>query len=100
MALKGAVIPVTAFQQNCALLWEETTGRGVVVVDGVRVGREAVLGADPARGVGAAGFCRCRRQATIGGDHPPAYPRTLAGGSRGLARRGASAGSGGHPPVV
>ena len=39
MALKGAVIPVTAFQQNCALLWEETTGRGVVVDPGGEVDR-------------------------------------------------------------
>ena len=39
MALKGAVIPVTAFQQNCALLWEETTGRGVVVDPGGEVER-------------------------------------------------------------
>ena len=39
MALNGAVIPVTAFQQNCALLWEETTGRGVVVDPGGEVER-------------------------------------------------------------
>jgi glyoxylase-like metal-dependent hydrolase (beta-lactamase superfamily II) len=34
MALKAAVIPVTPFQQNCAVLWEETTGQGVVVDPG------------------------------------------------------------------
>lgn len=39
MALKAAVIPVTPFQQNCALLWEEATGRGVVVDPGGEVDR-------------------------------------------------------------
>ena len=39
MALKAAVIPVTPFQQNCAVLWEETTGRGVVVDPGGEVPR-------------------------------------------------------------
>ena len=34
MALKGAVIPVTPFQQNCAVLWDDATGRGVVVDPG------------------------------------------------------------------
>jgi glyoxylase-like metal-dependent hydrolase (beta-lactamase superfamily II) len=39
-ALKGAVIPVTAFQQNCAVLWDEDTRQAVVVdpggdVDGI-----------------------------------------------------------------
>jgi glyoxylase-like metal-dependent hydrolase (beta-lactamase superfamily II) len=37
MALKAAVIPVTPFQQNCAILWEEETGRGVVVDPGGEV---------------------------------------------------------------
>jgi glyoxylase-like metal-dependent hydrolase (beta-lactamase superfamily II) len=39
MALKAAIIPVTPFQQNCALLWEETTGRGVVIDPGGEVER-------------------------------------------------------------
>ena len=39
MALKAAVIPVTPFQQNCALLWEGATGRGVVVERGGEVDR-------------------------------------------------------------
>ena len=39
MALRAAVIPVTPFQQNCALLWEEATGRGVVVDPGGDVDR-------------------------------------------------------------
>ncbi len=32
--LKLVTIPVTPFQQNCALLWEETTGRGAVIDPG------------------------------------------------------------------
>lgn len=43
MALQAAVIPVTPFQQNCALLWDEETGRGVVVDPGGEV--ERILGA-------------------------------------------------------
>ncbi len=39
MALKAAVVPVTPFQQNCAILWEEATGRGVVVDPGGDVPR-------------------------------------------------------------
>jgi hydroxyacylglutathione hydrolase len=39
MGLKAAVIPVTPFEQNCALLWEESTGRGVVVDPGGEVDR-------------------------------------------------------------
>ena len=34
MALRGAVVPGTPFQQNCAILWEEDTMRGVVVDPG------------------------------------------------------------------
>jgi glyoxylase-like metal-dependent hydrolase (beta-lactamase superfamily II) len=34
MGLKAAIIPVTPFQQNCSLWWEETTGEGVVVDPG------------------------------------------------------------------
>lgn len=33
-SLKAAVIPVTPFQQNCAILWDETTRRGFVVDPG------------------------------------------------------------------
>ena len=39
MGLKAAVIPVTAFQQNCSLLWDEDTGKGVVVDPGGDVDR-------------------------------------------------------------
>ena len=39
MGLKAAIIPVTPFQQNCALLWEEETGKGVVVDPGGEVER-------------------------------------------------------------
>lgn len=39
MALKAAVIPVTPFQQNCALLWDDGTMRGVVVDPGGEVDR-------------------------------------------------------------
>ncbi len=39
MALKAAIVPVTPFQQNCALLWDEETGRGVVVDPGGEVDR-------------------------------------------------------------
>jgi glyoxylase-like metal-dependent hydrolase (beta-lactamase superfamily II) len=41
MALKAAVIPVTAFQQNCALLWEEETRKGVVLDPGGEAARIA-----------------------------------------------------------
>ncbi|TCZ63561.1 MBL fold metallo-hydrolase [Roseicella aquatilis] len=34
MGLKAAVVPVTPFQQNCSLWWEEETGEGVVVDPG------------------------------------------------------------------
>jgi glyoxylase-like metal-dependent hydrolase (beta-lactamase superfamily II) len=37
--LKGAIIPVTPFQQNCLLLWDEATKRGVVVDPGGDVPR-------------------------------------------------------------
>jgi hydroxyacylglutathione hydrolase len=39
MALKAAVIPVTPFQQNCAVLWDDATMRGVVVDPGGEVDR-------------------------------------------------------------
>lgn len=39
MGLKAAIIPVTPFQQNCSLLWDEDTGAGVVVDPGGDVDR-------------------------------------------------------------
>ena len=39
MGLKAAVIPVTPFQQNCSLLWDEDTGKGAVVDPGGDVDR-------------------------------------------------------------
>jgi glyoxylase-like metal-dependent hydrolase (beta-lactamase superfamily II) len=38
-ALKGAVIPVTGFQQNCAVLWDDDTKQAVVVDPGGDVDR-------------------------------------------------------------
>jgi glyoxylase-like metal-dependent hydrolase (beta-lactamase superfamily II) len=38
-ALRGAIVPVTAFQQNCTLLWDDTTKRGAVVDPGGDVPR-------------------------------------------------------------
>ncbi|MCO6415008.1 MBL fold metallo-hydrolase [Siccirubricoccus sp. KC 17139] len=37
--MKAAIIPVTPFEQNCALLWEEGTGKGVVIDPGGEVDR-------------------------------------------------------------
>ena len=37
--LRGAIIPVTPFQQNCALLWDEATQHAVVVDPGGEVDR-------------------------------------------------------------
>ena len=34
MPLKAAIVPVTPFQQNCTLLWDETSKQGVVVDPG------------------------------------------------------------------
>ena len=39
MSLKVAIVPVTPFQQNCTLLWEEETKRGAVVDPGGDVPR-------------------------------------------------------------
>ena len=39
MPLKAAIVPVTPFQQNCTLLWDEATKRGAVVDPGGDVGR-------------------------------------------------------------
>ena len=37
--LKGAVVPVTAFQQNCSILWDDESKQGVVVDPGGDVDR-------------------------------------------------------------
>ncbi len=37
--LKIAIVPVTAFQQNCALMWDEKTSNGVVVDPGGDIDR-------------------------------------------------------------
>jgi hydroxyacylglutathione hydrolase len=34
MSLKAAIVPVTPFQQNCTLLWDEESKRGVVIDPG------------------------------------------------------------------
>lgn len=39
MSLKAAIIPVTPFEQNCALLWDDVTMEGVVVDPGGDVPR-------------------------------------------------------------
>ena len=39
MSLKAAIIPVTPFEQNCALLWDDVTKEGVVVDPGGDVQR-------------------------------------------------------------
>ena len=45
MPLKAAIVPVTPFQQNCTLLWDEATKRGAVVDPGGDLGRiEAGIG--------------------------------------------------------
>jgi hydroxyacylglutathione hydrolase len=38
-ALRGAIIPVTPFQQNCAVLWDDATKQAVVVDPGGEVDR-------------------------------------------------------------
>ena len=37
--MKAAIVPVTPFQQNCTLLWDEATGRGSVIDPGGDVPR-------------------------------------------------------------
>jgi glyoxylase-like metal-dependent hydrolase (beta-lactamase superfamily II) len=37
--LKAAIVPVTPFQQNCAILWQEPSRRGVVIDPGGEVPR-------------------------------------------------------------
>jgi glyoxylase-like metal-dependent hydrolase (beta-lactamase superfamily II) len=38
-SLRGAIVPVTAFQQNCTLLWDEAAKRGAVIDPGGDVPR-------------------------------------------------------------
>ncbi|WP_316860278.1 MBL fold metallo-hydrolase [uncultured Cohaesibacter sp.] len=35
--MKVAIVPVTVFQQNCTLIWDEETGKGVVIDPGGQV---------------------------------------------------------------
>jgi glyoxylase-like metal-dependent hydrolase (beta-lactamase superfamily II) len=37
--LRGAIVPVTPFQQNCAILWDEVSNAGMVVDPGGDVDR-------------------------------------------------------------
>ena len=37
--IRAAIIPVTPFQQNCSIVWDEASGRGVVVDPGGEVPR-------------------------------------------------------------
>ena len=39
MSLKAAIVPVTPFQQNCSLWWDQVTGEGVVIDPGGDVER-------------------------------------------------------------
>ena len=39
MTLAAAIIPVTPFQQNCSLIWDQETKRGVVIDPGGDVAR-------------------------------------------------------------
>lgn len=39
MSLKAAIVPVTPFQQNCTLLWDDATKLGVVVDPGGDIDR-------------------------------------------------------------
>ncbi|HYZ31621.1 MAG TPA: MBL fold metallo-hydrolase [Crenalkalicoccus sp.] len=82
MALKAAIIPVTPFQQNCTLLWEEATGEAVVVDPGGEVDR--ILAAIGAQKLSvarillthghvdhAAGAAELRERLAEGRDAPP-----------------------------
>src|SRR5215212_9256155 len=48
-SLRAAIVPVTPFQQNCTLLWSDSTKRGVVVDPGGDVPR--ILGAVEQTGI-------------------------------------------------
>lgn len=47
--LRGAIVPVTPFQQNCAILWDEDSKRGLIIDPGGDV--EQLLGAIDQLGV-------------------------------------------------
>jgi glyoxylase-like metal-dependent hydrolase (beta-lactamase superfamily II) len=47
--LRGAIVPVTPFQQNCAILWDDATKRGLIIDPGGDV--EQLLGAVDQLGV-------------------------------------------------
>jgi len=47
--LRGAIVPVTPFQQNCAILWDEDTKRGLIIDPGGDV--DQLLGAIDQLGV-------------------------------------------------
>ena len=47
MPLKAAIVPVTPFQQNCTLLWDEDSKRGVVVDPGGDLDRIQAGAVDP-----------------------------------------------------
>lgn len=49
MALKAAIIPVTPFQQNCVLIWEEASREATVIDPGGDV--ETILGAIASEGL-------------------------------------------------
>ena len=84
MGLKAAIVPVTPFQQNCSLLWDEGTRKGVVVDPGGDVDR--IMAA-----VAETGIAVERVLLTHGHmDH--------AGGAAGL--RDALAGDGAPPPII
>ena len=84
--LKAAIVPVTPFEQNCAILYDETSRRGVVVDPGGEAERIAEL--IEARGIcierillthghldhagGAAALKERLERATGGSDAPPA----------------------------
>lgn len=83
MALKVAVIPVTPFQQNCSLVWDDEAGEGALVDPGGETDR--LLAAAEDQGVaiekillthghldhiGAAGDLAARLGVPIEGPHP------------------------------
>ncbi|MCS6892642.1 MAG: MBL fold metallo-hydrolase [Rhodovarius sp.] len=85
--MQGMIIPVTDFEQNCLLLWDDATGEGVVVDPGGDVPR--ILKAVADRGVtvrrilithghidhaGGADELRARLGAPVEGPHPADAP--------------------------
>lgn len=49
MSLKAVIVPVTPFQQNCSVVWDDATGRGAVIDPGGEIDR--ILGAAAEKGV-------------------------------------------------